>query len=72
MNDIEWLSENEFCLRGVKFLCSLDDYARQTDDQRVVILKDRSVLENYAEVFDILENSSKYNAIKTYFEVKKI
>lgn len=29
-------------------------------------------LENYAEVFDILENSAKYNAIKTYFEVNKI
>ena len=28
-------------------------------------------LENYEKVFDILENSSKYNAIKTYFEVKK-
>ncbi|MGI9055816.1 MAG: glucose 1-dehydrogenase [Pyrinomonadaceae bacterium] len=29
-------------------------------------------LENYAQVFDILENSGKYNAIKTYFEVNKI
>ena len=29
-------------------------------------------LENYAEVFEILENSGKYNAIKTYFEVNKI
>ena len=29
-------------------------------------------LENYQKVFDILENSSKYNAIKTYFEVAKI
>lgn len=28
-------------------------------------------LENYPKVFDILENSSKYNAIKAYFEVKK-
>jgi threonine dehydrogenase-like Zn-dependent dehydrogenase len=28
-------------------------------------------LENYARVFDILENSARYNAIKTYFEVKK-
>lgn len=28
-------------------------------------------LENYAEVFDILENSSKYGAIKAYFEVKE-
>jgi threonine dehydrogenase-like Zn-dependent dehydrogenase len=28
-------------------------------------------LESYAEVFDILDNSAKYNAIKTYFEVKK-
>lgn len=29
-------------------------------------------LENYARAFDILNNSAKYNAIKTYFEVKKI
>jgi hypothetical protein len=29
-------------------------------------------LENYAQVFDILDNSSKYNAIKAYFEVNKI
>lgn len=29
-----------------------------------------SGLENYEKVFDILENSGKYNAIKTYFEVK--
>ena len=29
-------------------------------------------LENYEKVFDILENSGKYNAIKTYFEVGKI
>jgi threonine dehydrogenase-like Zn-dependent dehydrogenase len=29
-------------------------------------------LENYEKVFDILENSGKYDAIKTYFEVNKI
>lgn len=29
-----------------------------------------SGLENYEKVFDILENSGKYSAIKTYFEVK--
>jgi glucose 1-dehydrogenase len=29
-------------------------------------------LENYAKIFDILENSGKYGAIKTYFEVNKI
>lgn len=28
-------------------------------------------LENYERIFDILENSSKYKAIKAYFEVKK-
>jgi glucose 1-dehydrogenase len=28
-------------------------------------------LENYEKVFDILENSGKHGAIKTYFEVKK-
>lgn len=31
-----------------------------------------SGLENYEKVFDILENSGKYNAIKTFFEVNKI
>jgi hypothetical protein len=29
-------------------------------------------LENYERVFDILENPSEYNAIKTYFEVAEI
>jgi hypothetical protein len=29
-------------------------------------------LENYEKIFDILNNSAKYNAIKAYFEVKKI
>lgn len=29
-------------------------------------------LENYARVFDILENSGKYGAIKTYFEIKQL
>jgi glucose 1-dehydrogenase len=29
-------------------------------------------LENYAQVFDILENSSEYKAIKAYFEVNKM
>ncbi|MGI8670558.1 MAG: glucose 1-dehydrogenase [Aridibacter sp.] len=28
-------------------------------------------LENFEKVFDILENGDKYNAIKTYFEVRK-
>ena len=29
-------------------------------------------LENFRKVFDILENSSRYGAIKVYFEVNKI
>ncbi|MEP6901702.1 MAG: glucose dehydrogenase, partial [Actinomycetota bacterium] len=29
-------------------------------------------LENYEKIFDILNNSAKYNAIKAYFEVCKI
>jgi hypothetical protein len=28
-------------------------------------------LENYEKIFDILNNSAKYNAIKAYFEVNK-
>jgi hypothetical protein len=29
-------------------------------------------LENFAKVFEILNNSAQYKAIKTYFEVKPI
>ena len=31
-----------------------------------------SGLENYEKVFEILENGGKYDAIKTYFEVKPV
>src|SRR5262245_36292914 len=51
MNKIEWYGEKEFSVDGVRFLCAVDDHSSKTNDERVIILKDRTVLENYADVF---------------------
>jgi hypothetical protein len=45
------LSDKEFSVDGVRFLCALDDYSLKTNDDRLVILKDRESLESYAAVF---------------------
>jgi cephalosporin hydroxylase len=50
MKPIEWKNQTEFSVDGVKFFCSLDDYTRKTDNDRVIILKDRGSLESYREV----------------------
>jgi hypothetical protein len=50
MNPIEWKSETEFVVGGVRFLCSLDDYTRKTDQTQIIILKDRRSLESYCTV----------------------
>jgi SAM-dependent methyltransferase len=50
MKPIEWKNQTEFTVDGVKFLCSLDDYTRKTDNDRIVILKDRGSLETYRQV----------------------
>ena len=34
-------------------------------------LKGKVSLDDYKEAFEILENGSKHNAIKTYFEIRK-
>jgi hypothetical protein len=51
MKDLSWTSENEFNIGGISFLCGLHDYSLETNDQRVVILKNRAVLANYIAVF---------------------
>jgi hypothetical protein len=51
MKQSEWLSDKEFSVDGVRFLCALDDYSLKTNDDRLVILKDRESLESYAAVF---------------------
>ena len=50
MKPIEWKNQTEFSVDGVKFFCSLDDYTRKTDNDRIIILKDRGSLESYREV----------------------
>jgi cephalosporin hydroxylase len=51
MNPIEWLSDEEFRVGGVKFLSGLRDYSLKTNDERIVILKDLPSLELYKTVF---------------------
>jgi cephalosporin hydroxylase len=50
MKPIEWKNQTEFSVDGVKFFCSLDDYSRKTDNDRIIILKDRGSLESYRQV----------------------
>ena len=50
MKPIEWKSDTEFSVDGVKFLCSLDDTGRKTNSERIIILKDRASLQSYSEV----------------------
>jgi len=50
MKAIEWKNQTEFSVNGVKFFCSLDDYTRKTDNDRIIILKDRGSLESYCQV----------------------
>ena len=49
MKTIEWKNQTEFSVDGVRFLCSLDDYTRKTDNDRIIILKDRGSLECYRQ-----------------------
>jgi SAM-dependent methyltransferase len=51
MKQIEWINDKEFVVAGVKFRCSLGDHSLVTDEQRIVLLKDKFVLDNYREVF---------------------
>jgi cephalosporin hydroxylase len=61
MKAIEWKNETEFSVDDVKFFCSLDDYTRKTNDDRIIILKDRASLESYREV---LENTRVRNVLE--------
>jgi SAM-dependent methyltransferase len=61
MKPIEWKNETEFSVGGVNFLCSLDDYTRKTDNDRIIILKDRSSLDSY---YQALENMRVRNVLE--------
>lgn len=52
MEHIRWLSDRECTVGGVTFYCSLDDFSRKSDAERLILLKDREVLENYATIFE--------------------
>lgn len=50
MRPIHWKNEKEFSLGPISFLCAAGDYALRTDEQRVVLLKNRGSLADYAKV----------------------
>jgi cephalosporin hydroxylase len=50
MKDIEWLGTTEFEVAGVRFLTAQGNYSLRTDAERIVILKNRQDLEQYAAV----------------------
>ncbi len=50
MRDIRWLDDHEFTIGDLRFRCAHDDYSLRTDERRFILLKDRTVLENYARL----------------------
>jgi SAM-dependent methyltransferase len=50
MKMIEWKNQTEFTVDGVNFLCSLDDSTQKTNNNRIIILKDRPSLDSYYQV----------------------
>jgi hypothetical protein len=48
MKKIEWLTERELMLDGVRFRCELEDFSQKTNAERIFILKNRGALETYA------------------------
>lgn len=51
MHKLEWRGEKEFSVGGVSFLCELNDHSAKTTDERFILLKDRNVLQTYADAF---------------------
>ena len=45
MQPLEWLNASQFRIGDVHFQCWSHDYSLKTDENRVVILKTREVLE---------------------------
>jgi SAM-dependent methyltransferase len=51
MKALEWRSERELVIDGVHFDCAIDDFSRKTSRDRLVLLKNRGVLDFYAQMF---------------------
>lgn len=51
MKPLRWISENEFLVEDVRFICSPGDYSLKSDESRFVLLKDSEILDKYFEVF---------------------
>jgi hypothetical protein len=50
MKELCWLNDHEFTIGDLRFLCTLDDYSAKTDERRFILLKARSLLDNYARL----------------------
>ncbi len=51
MRELKWYSESDFTIDGVSFHCAVGDYSGKTNRDRLLLLKDRGSLEQYATMF---------------------
>ena len=51
MKPLQWISESEFLVDNVRFICSPGDYSLKSDESRFVLLKDKEILDRYFNVF---------------------
>ena len=50
MKQLNWIDANEFNIDDVRFQCVDKDYSLQTRADRLILLKDREMLDNYSRV----------------------
>ena len=53
MKPLHWTGENDFLLDGVRFLCGQGNYSLKSNKDRLVLLKDREILDKYASEFGV-------------------
>ncbi|MET0497169.1 MAG: class I SAM-dependent methyltransferase [Steroidobacteraceae bacterium] len=50
MKQLNWIDANEFSIDDIRFHCIQKDYSLRTRDDRLILLKDREMLDNYCRV----------------------
>jgi hypothetical protein len=53
VKSLYWIGENDFLLDGVRFLCGQGNYSLKANKDRLVLLKDREILDKYASEFGV-------------------
>ena len=50
MKELDWIDSDHFSIDGVRFQCVQRDYSLKSGEDRLVLLKDREMLDNYSRV----------------------